>query len=290
MRKIKFLYLVVALMLMVSTAAVAAESPNYFRPGTIWIYEASSIGPGSKTEEVSEWTGQEMEIGGFKAMEMWRKYGDGTPRLMTYLRVDGDKVYFLTDKEGSDWRLLYDFSLQSGEDCTVWWFNGSIEYDNISPVAEYLVCDEIMANDCADSVAQMKMLNFHSKDDYENNPDDYLQKSVWLKGVGNDGGPLHTFWGDGIDGVIFRLLLVESEGEVVYRAPGYTGMQGISDARIEVQAGCGEIRVKGADAARVRVFGADGVACRGRDGVYDGLSKGVYLVQVAESTMTVMVR
>lgn len=34
MRMIKFLYLVVALMLMVSTAAVAAESPNYFRPGT----------------------------------------------------------------------------------------------------------------------------------------------------------------------------------------------------------------------------------------------------------------
>ena len=199
MRMIKFLYLVVALMLMVSTAAVAAESPNYFRPGTIWIYEASSVGPGSMTKEVSEWTGQEMEIGGFKAMEMWRKYGDQTPRLMTYLRVDGDKVYFLTDKDGSDWRLLYDFSLQSGDDCTVWWFNGSIEYDNISPIAEYLVCDEIMANNCADSVAQMKMLNFHSKDDYENEPEDYLQKSVWLKGVGNDGGPLHTFWGDGID-------------------------------------------------------------------------------------------
>lgn len=195
MRMIKFLYLVVALMLMVSTAAVAAESPNYFRPGTIWIYEASSVGPGSMTKEVSEWTGQEMEIGGFKAMEMWRKYGDQTPRLMTYLRVDGDKVYFLTDKDGSDWRLLYDFSLQSGDDCTVWWFNGSIEYDNISPIAEYLVCDEIMANNCADSVAQMKMLNFHSKDDYENEPEDYLQKSVWLKGVGNDGGPLHTFWG-----------------------------------------------------------------------------------------------
>ncbi len=283
-RKIFYMFV----MLIVSQT-VAAESLNYFQNSTEWVSEGRGTQWGAVQHEERTWLGEKILIADYEASELWYKDGDMESNLTTYVRTQGDKVYFLVDKDAADWRLLYDFALQPGEGVEVWYFNGMIGL-NISPMSEYLVCEEIRPCEDNPSITEMVMLCYDSKDTYESSPENFMGRCVWLQGIGNKGNPLYNIWGDGIDGVIFRLLLVESEGEVVYRAPGYTGMQGVSDARIEVQAGCGEICVKGADATRVRVFGADGVARRGRDGVYDGLSKGVYIVQVAESTMTVMVR
>lgn len=280
----RWVYLLV--MLMVSQG-VAAESLNYFRPGTKWIHEETGCGPEIHSSYVFQWLDDEIEIGGFKAMKMWRQYDGREMWLKTYLRVDGDKVYFLVDKEGTDWRLLYDFSLKPGEGVEVWYFNGVID-DCITPMSGYMVCEEIRPSATDESITEMVMRNYASKARYESAPDDF-NRCIWFQGIGSNGDPLYVIWGDDIDGGSLELLLVESEGEVVYRAPGYTGISYVGETPVKVLTSRGELCVVCDNLSSVRVWSAGGVLCGGREGVFANLPRGIYVVQAADRRISVMV-
>ena len=102
------------LAIMLAPLGMAAD--NYFVEGAKWTsYYYDSNHPGTYTLEGTEFKA------GYECHNLYMTMTNGTRMLITVVRAEGDKVYFLHDPYETEWDLLYDFGLEEGEECEVNW-------------------------------------------------------------------------------------------------------------------------------------------------------------------------
>lgn len=282
-----------AILLMPWQRALAADEPvNYFgEAGVTWISRLSNSHPDFSDVYYRKWTGDMVEIDGYSARPFWIEtlYSDTceAPRLSSYLRIDGGKVYFLKDEESAEWKLMYDFTLSPGEEAEISdysgntpWFSGRVRCMNIHPlesnpelqVMELTFCEEL-----------------ENIDESVNSDEQRYSLIQWIIGVGNIGGPMDNLYSDGIVGWGCSLEEMMVGDTLIYRSPYYTGVEEVSDAdMVEIKVMKGEIMV-GGNPASISAYSVDGVRCYGREGRFCDLTPGVYVVSIDGKSRKVVV-
>ena len=267
-----------------AAAATETDSPNYFTEGTSWLYHVDNVYlPDRYVDDVTVAVEAPLQIAGYQANEVWKSSAvKGERELVSYVRTEGDKVYFLADETSSDWRLIYDFSLQPGETTVVW----SPEAIKGYPLAAVtLRCEEIRVCATDPTITEMVMTNPKWDDLADDVRED--MNIVWFKGLGNNGNPFFADYSEAYAGIGFELLDVSVNGTSRYRSPGYAAVGSVADSSIDIEVSKGRIAVNGSDA---HVYGIDGIEIVGSDGVYDSLTPGIYVVTCGGKSQRVSVR
>lgn len=107
------------------SAMAAADNPvNYFVEGASWIsHSTSSSYPVSPKWFSKAWTGEAVEIAGYEALPLLTgglsASADDGSCLSTYVRHENGKVYFLSEDEPQEWKLMYDFTLRPGDEADI---------------------------------------------------------------------------------------------------------------------------------------------------------------------------
>lgn len=210
----------------------------------------------------------------------------GTPdsdRFLTYVRTEGDRVYFLPDSESTEWMLLYDFGLDVDGECEVAIpsFRWSDDYTpHIAPVrcidkGDAADFDNLPSITLADASIEL------GKASYE---------GTWLLGIGSVAGVEYGtyFCMDGIGGELWKVTLADET--VVY----HNKTLGIAD--VAACDGCPEVTVSGrtitvkADEP-ARIYGIDGRSLGAAPaGTFSVASAGCYIVATRTGATKVMVR
>lgn len=253
-----------------------AQSTNWFQDGMSWTYHVTGTSYPEVASDSRAFLEGEVEIGGYKAVGYWVESltdVSSERKLYTYLRADGEKVYFLANEEASEWKLLYDFGMRPGETATVWSFNGTISNGPLSVVEHIVECEEITQVPAPNSdLMEMKMRIYYSDDVYDD--------GTWIKGIGCPGNPMMNV-GWIYDGVSTRLLEAMYQGEVLYSAPGYSSVELAEAEGMDIKVGKGSIVIRYSGAESPRVFTTDGIEIVGTDGCYSMLSAGIYHIVVS---------
>lgn len=170
------------LLLALIPAFTAAE--NYFVDGACWEYygEAEESGVTVAFDQVYTIEGT-ATVGDYECLNLFL-YSTFSPepgmvpkkKFVTYVRTEGEKVFFLPDPDTEQWALLYDFSLEPGEYCTVGTLLCSpISFDN------EVTCLERFVSEPYGGVTAMKVDDrFPDEDPYE-----VARENVWLVGIGS---------------------------------------------------------------------------------------------------------
>lgn len=120
---------IVCLLMAFLPFALAAEEysvSEVFVEGTCWntgwagiVQKPDGSLETSRSEQYMLLEGEE-EVNGYKAMKLWKVSGENPEdkQFFTFIRTEGEKVYFLEDKSRDDWGLLYDFEPLYGQPCT----------------------------------------------------------------------------------------------------------------------------------------------------------------------------
>ena len=274
-----------------TTQAAEDAGENYFVEGATWIYKSSTTSyptiPGT-THKL--WLEAEQEIAGHKAMPMWgvqiaadKEVDDGkehTPKIVTYVHTDGDKVYYLADEKTEEWWLIYDFGIKPGNDISfmgyLWPFG---ENKNFSAT-----CTDVHPMDGAEDLTLIKL-----KDN--DMPDLDSEESIeWIAGVGNTAGPLYNWFSPILDGWVSTLLEMSVGDRIIYRMPGYTGVNGVIDAsNAEIKVTNHEISVIAPDNADIAIYDISGKAYHATGDQIFRVPAGLYIVAVNGRQHKVMV-
>ena len=272
--------------------AMAADNPvNYFVEGASWIsVQTTTSYPKHTGWFYRSWLGETAEVGGYEALPLWVEdlSDDKGPCLSTYVRHDAGKVYFLSDDEPQEWKLMYDFTLQPGDEADIEEYNqsalgygGRVRCMDVYPlpsdpdlqVMELAFCEEL-------------------KDIEEAGEEGERVYSIirWIAGVGNTGGPLQNLYNEGIIGYGYQLDELTVGENLIYRHPEYTAVYKVADIeKMEIRVSKGEIAVIGSEDAAVSVYRADGVRCNAGQGRFSSLAPGIYIVKVNGESRRIMV-
>ena len=269
------------------------EPVNYFVEGASWIsHSTSSSYPVSPKWFSKAWTGEAVEIAGYEALPLLTggvsASADDDSCLSTYVRHENGKVYFLSDDEPQEWKLMYDFTLQPGDEADIEEYNqsalgygGRVRCMDVYPlpsdpdlqVMELAFCEEL-------------------KDIEEAGEEGERVYSIirWIAGVGNTGGPLQNLYNEGIIGYGYQLDELTVGENLIYRHPEYTAVYKVADIeKMEIRVSKGEIAVIGSEDAAVSVYRADGVRCNAGQGRFSSLAPGIYIVKVNGESRRIMV-
>lgn len=146
--------------------------------------------------------------------------------FIVYIKPEGDKVYFSTFTDPDTWYLMYDFGLQPGEGCTIYYFYNRKGNSDIWEIGTtYFKCREITNPEKFNGWETMEM------DDYLNHPDEEASGfSSWLKGLGSIYG--FSFNNDSTVWVGRSQQVIEvSKGDIViWKLPAYAGLSDVSES------------------------------------------------------------
>lgn len=179
----------------------ASAYENYIHEGTTWVIQSSTDvtpeGVYSKACEVKI-NGTE-NIGGYEAL---RVVSGSKENFVTYLRTEGDRVYFSMDGTPDSWRLAYDFGLQPGETCEAFLIDDDWE-------VKYSVrCKRIYESPDNPGIELMDV------EDTEN----HLVQVTWIRGLGSLSG-LWEYILVGVAGIGRDLLQAWDGDNMVYLKP-----------------------------------------------------------------------
>lgn len=223
-------HIIVYILLTLSTqVAYAASFTDIFTEGLTWESEGctTSYPPDDERASflVTEWLGEAAQIDGrtcYKLMESTESCGiNGNPVFLTYVYEEEGRVYYY-DTEIKDWRLMYDFNLQPNEGTTVWWFNGTYEYDNIHSSPMYVVCRGIAPDS---NYPDLTLMQIESYADVVNVDDtESAQHGQWLVGIGSTDRfkancRFEMLGGD------YYLTEVTYRDEIIYSSSGDSGIK-----------------------------------------------------------------
>ena len=270
------------------------DAQNYFIDGMSWLIHGMSTDyPDPWEDDVRIYLEGEKNICGYEAACLWRVGLNTapTPKLLTYIRIEGEKVFFLADEEASDWRLLYDFGLQPGETATVWHFaHTGLVSGKVTIYERFVRCEEILPPNDLYGMEQMRMSVLHHED--LDNTDNVLDEGLWLKGIGTLHSPIdNTPWN--VDGYLETLLEAKFGSDILYRNPEYTNValtQRDSVFPIKYEIGKGFIRIY--DAGRessIRLYSLNGQEIHAYDGDYTSLPSGIYFITTPNASRKVFV-
>lgn len=94
---------------------VAAE--NYFVEGAKWTY----YNVNHSIPTIYSIEGTDFKAG-YECHNLYSNLFLGAEKtIITLIRTEGDKVYYLHDPDATEWDLLYDFGLEEGEVCEISW-------------------------------------------------------------------------------------------------------------------------------------------------------------------------
>ena len=230
-----------------------AVAQNYFVEGTVWEYDmVSSETPDYEPVPCVCTLAEPCVVEGRECLKLFGVRDDKSLVFMSYISVDGDKVYFLKDLASAQWVLMYDFGVEVGETITV---------DMYRDLAEtYVGWDGVLT--CLEKSAA----SYGGNGGMVFDCDSYC-KVKWIKGIGSVSGPTLNL-AEMIDGYGGRLRRVTSGGRVVFE-----DTSGISDAVddsvIVVRAVDGGVSVSGASAGvPVTIYGMDGGVVRAGNTVH----------------------
>lgn len=167
--------------LLLLAVSVAASAENFFVDGAKWVERGESFPTGIAypfehvytIEGTDEWLGEQ-------CLRLYLADGtdESTKRLVTLLRVDGDKIYFMNSNEDETWTLLYDFGLEIGESCEV----GKMPSDwtkHNTPSLDKVTCVDKITSEDYNWPAMVIRTNDEGFEDAD---------GLWLTGIGSDQG------------------------------------------------------------------------------------------------------
>ncbi|MBD5204083.1 MAG: hypothetical protein HDS82_04315 [Bacteroidales bacterium] len=210
-----------------ASVVMPASAENMFCVGSTWTVEYSGVdpdpftsGPDLLSSTAVYYTEDNAGDEG-KTLRLMERIDDSEPVLQTYLKTEGDKVWFKSNSETNEWTLMYDFGLQPGESCEV----GIISYpfSETSTATLYTVtCEGIEQDSEYPTIERMKI----KVSDKDGNLSD---EGIWLKGVGSSTGVLTNVYFNMVG--VNATLLTEAtvNGKKVY---GNTG-SGIEEVETE---------------------------------------------------------
>lgn len=146
-----------------------APEDIFFKEKAKWITKVKPGNAPEYTETIRLAAGE--KIGGFETLRMLSSIDGKDEKTIGNIRTEGQKVYFSTEANPSQWYLIYDFNLRPGQDCRYY----SVMADGSEPREAGAKCTEIA--------------------DYELAPVTKVQLDngkTWLRGVGSSTGPVTT--------------------------------------------------------------------------------------------------
>ena len=186
-----------------------SEAQNYFKEGIKWTMEITGIpdGPEFPISDTESITIKKVENTDSLAFYSWYNNDSENMRFETYVKIEGNKVFFKQKEQPyTDWYLLYDFGLSVGEGCYVY-------YPTLSePGKTYVKCTGIEKDPYNENWELMKIEMY--EDNYPLNYGEF----VWIKGLGSPYCVFcngHFFFGSDYSS---KLLSVYDNSELIYSA------------------------------------------------------------------------
>lgn len=236
--------------------AISMQAQGYFQDGMVW--EMSVCGT---QDPYPVWVSETVslkgitEVDGVQALRMFYESENVEKRELTVVRTEGDKVYFKNNKNSSEWTLLYDFGLQTGEGCVVGAINMNWENDD-KPITSYLKCVDIEEGRDAYAGFDVMILEEYRNEAME----DCIGEGKWLKGLGSPTGVTQNIRFDVEGGAATMLIEGILRGAKVF-PKDTNGIDGVitSDGFITVCVSSGRMKMYDIDPSRsLSVYSADG--------------------------------
>lgn len=211
---------------------------NYFRPGTVWTTSKMAYSSELPIYFVNTYY-TILPVTDFQGEKIlpFASYTeeDQKPKIVRYLRTEGDKVFMRRiEPEYPDWYLLYDFGLEVGDEVDIYDFILKIDengerIETAIPIRLKCLKRDFYLNDDETSAPLMRLQCL------ERDGDDYSQltecQGDWIIGMGylKGSGNLLYPWCWGWDGTSSRTICVESpKGNVVFGEP-VAGVKSVSE-------------------------------------------------------------
>lgn len=245
----KILCLTVALAL-----GMSAMAQNYFAPGTTWTYTTfldwwpfdNMIETYQLVEAVNQ-DGEEclLEQIHVRTPSLNESDSDGYPQIKeydttgSYIKVEGDKVFAYSSKsQKSDWRLVYDFSLEQGQGCFLHTeihkagmtddkvFHEDYERDCFFKFEEMVHLDEYQMD--------FMRINVYESESESTDASNAIWTEYWLRGVGAvnyfTASPVYFLpKGEWAGGNYTEVCCVTAEnGDIIVKNSNWSGIDGIS--------------------------------------------------------------
>lgn len=296
----KLTKLIIAILAVAGISSHAAEysASEVFVEGTQWKTKFSSYNLADLS--IQTWyhytyIDGEAEMLGDKCLKMWDTEHPDIPdkaKFIAYIKVDGEKVWYIDSDQATEWTLFYDFDIQQGE--TIHLKEPAAEYGDTSTAGKfdadmtYLGLEQYHTASYGDD----PLMCFAYTPGEITSASDIIG-SVWRKGLGSACGVL--WLGCDIAGLGRGLQKVWNQDKVFYQSADDAGVEGSIAEEVCIKTTGTEILVQGLrSGSSVSVYSADGlpVACVGRsaDTATYRASKGIYLVKVDSADYKVMVK
>lgn len=211
---------------------IALAQKNYFEEGTSWIMQYSYLDQDNKdvTGYTEMWIEGTTPISGKVYLNVWsqkydneheKRIGSETDKsLVTFLYVEGNKVYSFNYGNSSQPALIFDFDLNVGDKCNVnacypsFLITSNLTQEPRTSTLEYLESETMEYN--GNSFTKMLF-----KEDATSQPFYSKTKNTeskfsghWIQGIGYTGNPLHNcVWK--YAGGSSHLVKVKSHGETI---------------------------------------------------------------------------
>ena len=129
MKTSKILLVIASVLCSFSIWGETYKAEDVFIDGTKWEYRSygfNSLGT-TTIREVPYSSYNELDgvtsVGGYQCYKLWNHIitpDKEEKTFIAFLRVEDNKVYFTPDDTDINWYLMYDFSLEPGEECIIY--------------------------------------------------------------------------------------------------------------------------------------------------------------------------
>lgn len=252
--------LILLLLYFLGTGIVSAQ--NYFQPGTTWFYSVVPWWPdvySDDTIQLIEAVNQDGEKCFQEKIHNISPTVVGTPPneqfvpvekdyMGDYVKVDGAKIYACSPQsEKAEWRLVYDFSLEQGQGCSIPARIHKIHLDLEGYPIEDYDCDCFFKYE-EDAYLEQYATEFMKINVYESEAEsadeaNAIWTEYWLKGLGGrdffiSPREYHIPRDGGWDGFSYPKLqcATAANGDVIVKDSDWTGIEEVSADRVETEA------------------------------------------------------
>ncbi len=265
---------------------LAAHGQTYFKDGMEWVTRLNGT-HAPKPVFVHETIALEGDtlVGGMPALKMFcTNDTDGQRTLIAVIRTEGEKVYFKTAAYSDEWYLMYDFGLQPGEGCYVYYLPRHAN----DLYKSYIKCVGEADNSEYGGWAAMRL------EEYPSDACEQLYGSgVWLKGLGCPNGVVeNTRFED--DGGGRLLLEAAYNGRTIY-SKKTTGVSPIAAAPAGLRIDGTNVYISHAEAiGSVSLYTDSGLLLNsryipGREAHIALPGNGIYLLKTGQQTHKISV-
>lgn len=164
-------------------ASAEVQAFDMFTVGAQWVCGSFGTGSSTPTEGTDTvYIESNALVDGVECLRVMRKSDNGgEPHFLTYLRKEGEKIWFMNNLDTKEWSLLYDFGLQSEESTTV----STISFPTSSSSRPWETDVRCIGVEKDSNNPDVERMNIElSRESWGN----YTEEGSWLKGIGSTAG------------------------------------------------------------------------------------------------------